>query len=279
MLENNNISTTIAQGMKGYIKAAYLYWLLPQPVKSRCLTALDTQHQARLNRGLQHITSLSIQQEITILKEAIHKINAIQIHTRHLRDISIIASCIILGIIVVLSIIVSSGWHVFQSIYYILQYGGLHAVLMPLIVMYAGTLTGKSLLTLVMPSNILPDIIMSIIAATSIIIVYFFIFPYNTAPVTKQSIIAFVFAITAVPFSEELFFRGIIFLHGGRHYGYTASWFFASFVFATIHLPHTPQEFAAYFIFSTILCGIVYRFSLFSGIVAHALANCLLFIL
>ncbi|MGB4270079.1 MAG: CPBP family intramembrane glutamic endopeptidase [Spirochaetota bacterium] len=265
--------------MKGYIKAAYIYWLLPQPAKSRCLTALDSQQQAKLNKGLQHITSLSIQQEITILKEAIHKINAIQIHTRHIRDISIIASCIILGIIVILSIIISPRWHVIQSIYYILQYGGLHAVLMPFIVMYASTLTGKSLFQLIMPSQIVIDILMSIIGATAIIIVYFLIFPHNTALVTKQSIIAFVFAITAVPLSEELFFRGIIYLHGGKLYGYTASWFFASFVFATIHLPHTPQEFAAYFIFSTILCGIVYRFSLFSSIVAHALSNGLLFLL
>lgn len=265
--------------MKGYIKAAYIYWLLPQPVKSRCLTALDSKQQATLNKGLQHITSLSIQQEITILKEAIHTINAIQIHTKHIRDISIIASCIISGIIVILSVLVSSGWHVVNSIYYILQYGGLHAVLVPFIMMYAGKLMGKPFFQLVKPSHTILDILMAIIAATAIVIIFSFIFPHNTVPVTKLSIIASIFAITAVPLSEELFFRGIIFLHGGKYYGYTASWFFASFVFATIHLPNTPLEFVAYFVFSSMLCFIAYRFSLFASIFAHMLSNGILFIL
>lgn len=265
--------------MKGYIKAAYIYWLLPQSVKSRCLTALDTQQQAKLNKGLQHIISLSIQQEITILKEAIHKINAIQIHTKHMHDISIIASCIILGIIIVLSFIVATGWHVVDSIYYILQYGGLHVVLMPFIVMYAGKLTGKPFFQLVMPSHILLDIIMSIIAATAIVIIFSFMFPHDTIPVTKKSIIPLIFAITAVPFTEELFFRGIIFLHGGKDYGYVASWIFTSFVFATIHLPPAPMEFLAYFMCSSILCYVAYRFSLFACMVAHALSNGLLFLL
>jgi membrane protease YdiL (CAAX protease family) len=265
--------------MKGYIKAAYIYWLLPQSVKSRCLTALDTQQQAKLNKGLQHITSLSIQQEITILKEAINNINAILIHTKHTQDISIIASCIILGIIVILSIIVSSGWHIIQTIYYILQYGGLHAVLMPFIGMYAGKLTGKPFFQLLMPSHILLDIIMSIIAATAIVIIFSFMFSHDTIPVTKQSIIALMLAITAVPFTEELFFRGIIFLHGGKDYGYVASWIFTSFVFATIHLPPTPIEFLAYFICSSILCYVAYRFSLFACVVTHALSNGLLFLL
>lgn len=265
--------------MKGYIKAAYIYWLVPQPVKSRCLTALDSKQQAMLNKGLQHITTLSIQQEISILKETIDIVNAIQIHAKHIRDISIIASCIIFGIIVILSVLVSSGWHVVHSMYYILQYGGLHAVLVPFIMMYAGKLMGKPFIQLVKPSHIMLDILMAIIAAIAIVIIFSFIFPHDAVPVTELSIIASIFAITAVPLSEELFFRGIIFLHGGKHYGYIASYFFASFVFATIHLPNTPLEFAAYFVFSSMLCFIAYRFSLFASIFAHMLSNGILFIL
>lgn len=205
--------------MKGYIKAAYIYWLLPQPVKSRCLTALDSKQQATLNKGLQHITSLSIQQEISILKEAIDIINAIKIHTKHIRDISIIASCIIFGIIIILSALVSSGWHVVDSMYYILQYGGLHAVLVPFIMMYAGKLMRKPFFQLVKPSHIILDILMAIIAATAIVIIFSFIFPHNTVPVTKLSIIASIFAITAVPLSEELFSGGSSFCTVGNTTG------------------------------------------------------------
>jgi len=265
--------------MKGYIKAAYIFSLLPQSVKSLCLTTLDAKQQARLNKGLHEIASLSIQQEIDILKEAIGVINTIQIHRRHILDISIIISSIIFGIIVFVSIILSDGWHAIQTIYYILQYGGLHAVVLPFIVMYAAKLSAKPLYQLVKPLHAILDTIMAIVAATAIVIVFSFIFPQDSLPVTSQSIIALLFAITAVPLSEELFFRGIIFLHGGSQYGYTASWFFASFIFATIHLPNTPLEFAAYFIVSSILCGVAYRFSLFSSIIAHALSNGILFLL
>lgn len=201
-------------------------------------------------------------------------------HTRHVLDISIIASCIIFGFIAIVSIIVSAGWNqVIQTIYYILQYGGLHAVLLPFIVMYAVKLSGKSLVWLIKPLHIIPDTLMATVAATAIVIVFSFIFPYETVPATAKTIIALLFALTSVPISEEIFFRGIIFLHGGRNYGYIASWFFASFLFASIHLPNTPVEFAAYFIVSSILCGVAYRFSLFSAIAAHALSNGMLFLL
>lgn len=265
--------------MKNYIKAAYIFSLLPQHIKSRCLTTFTDTQRRLLEKGLTEITTLPLQQQISILSEFINSSEKLLQHQKHLLDISIIISFIIFCIIIFLSAIVSHGWTtILHTFLFILQYGGLHSLFTPFIIVYAQKVMQKPLFQIVKPSHIMYDIFIGFAAAIAISIVFTITIPQAEAPLSIVSVIAFLCAITAVPISEELFFRGVLFLHGGLHYGYIPSWFFASFIFASIHLPHTPLEFAAYFVCSSIFCFVAYKFSLFASIITHMLSNSILFI-
>ncbi|MCX8125454.1 MAG: CPBP family intramembrane metalloprotease [Spirochaetes bacterium] len=266
--------------MKSYLKAAYIFSILPQHIKSRFLTSLTLTQRRLLEKGLNEITTLSLQQQIAILTEFINSCAKVLQHQKHLLDISIIISFIIFCIIVLISTIVSHGWvAILQTFLYIIQFGGLHALCTPFIIVHTQRVMHKQILELVKPSHSIYDLIMGLAAATAIRIIFAITIPQDTIASSNISFIALIFAITAVPLSEELFFRGVLFLHGGSHYGYIPSWFFASFIFASIHLPHTPLEFMVYFVCSSILCFIAYKFSLFASIIAHMLSNTILFVM
>ncbi len=266
--------------MKNYIKAAYIFSLLPQHIKSHCLTSFTDTQRRLLEKGLTEITALPLQYKIAILTEFINSSEKLVQHQKHLLDISIIISLIIFCIIIFLSAIISHGWMtILHTFLFLLQYGALHALFTPLIIVYAQKVMQKPLFQIVKPSHIMYDISISFVAASVISMVFTITIPQETVRFSSLSILAVVFATTAVPISEELFFRGILFLHGGSRYGYIPSWFFVSFVFASIHLPHTPLEFASYFACSSMLCFVAYKFSLFASIVAHMLSNSILFML
>ncbi len=266
--------------MKNYIKAAYIFSILPQHIKSRCLTLLDMHQRALLEKGLVHITALTPKQQIAILAESINYLERLQRYQRHLLDISIFISLIIFCAIVITSAIVGRGWYATQNTFmYILQNGGLHALLLPFVIVYAQKVMQKPFVVLIKPSHIMYDVSISFIAAIAIIIIFMVTIPHHAVVFSLTSLIALFFAITAVPVAEELFFRGILFLHGGSGYGYIPSWFFASFVFASIHLPQTPLEFGAYFVCSSILCAVAYKYSLCASILSHMLSNTILFML
>ncbi|MEW6526064.1 MAG: type II CAAX endopeptidase family protein [Spirochaetota bacterium] len=266
--------------MKNYLKATYIFSLLPQQVKSHCLTSLNNTQRSLLEKGLTEISTLTTKQQITILTEYINYLQRIQLHYIHLRDICVIISFSIFVVLIMLSVLLSYGsGRALSSMMYILQYGGAHAIISPFIAVYAYRVMQKQIILLLTPLHTFRDLLGALGATIAIILLFSVTIHAQAIVVTKISIATGILSITAVPFTEELFFRGIIFLHGGKKYGYGASWIFTSFVFATIHLPPTPMEFLAYFMCSSILCYVAYRYSLFACLVSHALSNGLLFLL
>ena len=202
-----------------YIKAAFIYTILPDTIRIRVQNRLPEKHLERLNNNLAHVNSLGAEQQRTILEDFTSGMQHLQ-HTRESKiSRGLVASGTVLALLVVGSFMVSlvkgrGTDDIIKFMELLLANGGMHLVFFPYILEFIDAHYRISPVRLFMPSaNILADLLMATLLAPLVALLFILLLPPHvgnatgTAGVTGFTIFYGIMAFTVGPATEELFFR------------------------------------------------------------------------
>ncbi|OHD63657.1 MAG: hypothetical protein A2176_05870 [Spirochaetes bacterium RBG_13_51_14] len=270
--------------IRGPVKAAYVYSILPGRMQSFLLTRMSRREIKSLNSGLEGIRHLTGPIKKSILAGFM----------RGLRDMrerrkAVIEQSVIIGLTIMAAVVMASFAYTrvrnltldgtINFIESIINNGGMHLILLPVLigVMKARALSPVALLFASRNYGI--DIACSAAAALAIFLIFFIPAPAG-APAGRDAALStftLLTSITAVPAGEELVFRYYFFYRAGERNGFVIMSIVSSLLFSAIHLPDSILLFVSYFLAGMILCGVYFiRKSLFPSLAAHAVSNLLI---
>ena len=274
----------------GYIKAALVYSILPDRIRTRVQNRLGEKHLDRLNSNLSHVKSLGSQQQAKILEEFTSRMKEMQEARERKISRGLVASGTVLALLVLGSFLVSLAKgrgtdEIIKFMELLLANGGMHLVFFPYILEFINAHYRISPVRLFLPSaNILIDLVMAAFLAPLVALMFMLLLPPHSvsatgaAGITGFSIFYGIMAFTVGPATEELFFRYLMFLRPGEQYGFVFMGIVSSLLFASVHMPESFTSFAIYTATGGLFCAIAgYRRRLFAPFITHALANGLLF--
>lgn len=270
--------------IKGPVKAAYIYNILPRKIKSTVLNQLPRDLAGKLDKALKEIQLLDTSKKKFILNEFVGNVVRLKRQREAMFDRAVIYSIsLLLGLLLSTFTIALYKYSTIDTMIYfvelILNNGGIHLIFAPLLYSYIKSMNESPLDLIISSKNYLLDTAIAVVCSlfiTGILlsfsehgsdISYFKIATLFTLPLT----------ITIGPAMEELFFRFMLFYKSGKKIGYPGSAFISSLIFSAIHIPDSFLLFVVYFLIGILLCVIYYyRKSLFPSFISHALSNLLI---
>ncbi|MCP4130133.1 MAG: CPBP family intramembrane metalloprotease [bacterium] len=282
------VKKSTKKAIKGHIRAAYIFDLLPNAGKSVLGNKLSSKESKKMDTGLGEIENLSEKEKKRILKIFIKNLNLMEQKRQQLMDSAIIYSLLTLSIVIVASFLYGlaafSGINKRVSfIEAILNSGGTHIIFFPLLAGYARAKTSRPVWkTLFESKNFFIDFSLGLVSAFFIAAPFIFLIKggsfYSSNIIVK--VFTLVVAVTVVPAGEELFFRFLLFLRGGKKYGFGVMAVVSTLLFAAVHMPETAKQFALFCAAGALFCGLAFaRKSLLPSLIAHSVSNLLIMLI